>query len=173
MDEIKGDEQLARLYKAVKETGDKELRKELLGGIRKATKPLPQAIKGAARSKLPSSGGLASLIGRASITSRTRTTFSSQHDVGVRLIGQSERPSSKSDRKGKKGQEKPPSRYHDMAALDRGILRHPLFGNRKHWFSQDIEPGFWTNTINHHADETERAIRRAMDHVAKKLAEAP
>ena len=171
MVEIRGDYQLARLYQSVKATGDNGLRKELLAGIRTATKPLPKAIKAAARTQLPSGGGLGALIAKSSIVSRTRTTASAQHDVGVRLVGQSERPSSKSKRKQRaaSGQTKPPSRFHDLAAIDKGDLRHPLFGNRRSWHSQDVEPGFWTETANEHADDVERGIRGAMNDVALKI----
>jgi len=32
----------------------------------------------------------------------------------------------------------------DMKALNRGIVRHPLFGMRAHWYEQGITPGMWT-----------------------------
>jgi hypothetical protein len=30
----------------------------------------------------------------------------------------------------------------DVAALNRGMLRHPLFGNRGHWYAQRVKSGF-------------------------------
>lgn len=167
--DVRGDEQLERLYRRIRDVGDNELRKELLRGIRVAVKPLPAAIKGAARSDLPSRGGLAGQMGRASISSRTRTASSKHGEAGVRLIGQKERESSKTARKGKKGNARPPSRYIDIASLDRGRLRHPLFGNRSHWYEQQIKPGFWTQTINRRADDVERDVVQAMDNIAAKI----
>jgi len=167
--DIRGDEQLERLYKRIKDVGDNELRKELLRGIRVAVKPITVAVKAAARSDLPQRGGLAAEMGRASITSRTRTTKSKQHEVGVRLIGQKEREASKSARKGKKGNDRPPSRYLDIVALDRGRLRHPLFGDRGHWYEQQIKPGFWTHTIDGQADVVQRDLVQVMDNVADKI----
>ena len=35
----------------------------------------------------------------------------------------------------------------DLKALNRGRLRHPLFGNRKHWYEQSIPPGMWDDAI--------------------------
>lgn len=169
--EVAGGEQLAALYRRVREAGDNDLRRELLRGIRVAVKPLPVAVKAAARSTLPSRGGLAGMVAGASITSRTRTTASRQQDVGVRLIGQRERDRSKAARKGKKGAERPPSRFVDIAAVDRGVIRHPVFGNREAWVSQQVRPGFWSGTINERADEVERDIVQAMDRVAAKIAD--
>lgn len=168
--DVRGDEQLEQLYKRIRAVGDNDLRKELLRGIRVAVRPLPIAIKAAARSDLPQGGGLADEMGRAAISSRTRTASSKHGDAGVRLIGQKEREASKSARKGKKGKEKPPSRFIDIRALDRGEIRHPLFGNRKHWYSQQIKPGFWTDTINERADDVERDLVQSLDNVAAKLA---
>ena len=167
---IEGARDLERLYLRVRAVGDNELRKELLRGIRVAVKPLPVAIKAAAKSDLPSSGGLGASIARSSITSRTRTSSSSHGEAGVRLIGQKEREASKSARRGKKGKAKPPARYLDIASLDRGRLRHPLFGNRERWFSQQVKPGFWTNTINERADEIQRDLVQVLDDVAGKIA---
>ncbi|HWU31444.1 MAG TPA: hypothetical protein VN108_01150 [Marmoricola sp.] len=31
----------------------------------------------------------------------------------------------------------------DMKSLNRGIIRHPLFGNKKFWFVKNINPGMW------------------------------
>ena len=165
--DIRGDEQLARLYQRVKSTADGDLRKELLKGIRHAVKPLTAKIKNAAEDHLP--GELGRQIKRASIVSRTRPTASSQPDVGVRVIGQKDRDQSKANRRGLKGLSKPSSRYMDIAAMDKGTIRHPLFGNRNHWYEQQVKPGFWTKTIDLQAESIERDLVQIMDEVAEKL----
>lgn len=166
---IEGARELEALAARIKAVGDNDLRKELLRGIRAAVKPLPVAIKAAARSDLPQSGGLAAQIGRSSIVSRTRTSASRKSEPGVRLIGQKERDASKAARKGKTGNAKPPSRFMDFASIDRGWIRHPLFGNRERWFSQQIKPGFWTETINARADDVQRDLVQVLDDVAEKI----
>lgn len=35
----------------------------------------------------------------------------------------------------------------DYQALNRGRLRHPLFGNRKFWYNQPIPAGFFTDSV--------------------------
>jgi hypothetical protein len=44
----------------------------------------------------------------------------------------------------------------DVNSLNRGRLRHPLFGNRNHWYDIRIRPGF----INVAADQTFKDVRR-------------
>lgn len=168
--DIRGDEQLERLYKRIRAAGDNDLRKELLRGIRVAVKPLVPLVKDAARSDLPQRGGLADEVASSQVSSRTRTTSSRDHSAGVKLVAQKERPASKAARKGKKGADKPSSRYFDLAAIDRGEVRHPVFGNRREWAKTNVKPGFWTDTINDHDDEIERDIVQAMDNVAAKIA---
>lgn len=35
----------------------------------------------------------------------------------------------------------------DLQSLDRGRLRHPLFGNRGHWYDQPVRRGWWTLSL--------------------------
>lgn len=42
--------------------------------------------------------------------------------------------------------------------------RHPLFGNKNHWYqSRPVHPGWFSDTIADSADEIERAIGNALD----------
>ena len=52
-----------------------------------------------------------------------------------------------------------------------GTLRHPLFGNRKYWYSQDVDgQGWWTTVLNArlpvHVEEFTDALMRIMDRLA-------
>ena len=49
------------------------------------------------------------------------------------------------------------------AILNRGRLRHPLFGNRNFWFNQDVKPGFFTDTIAADADGIRKRVFDAID----------
>ena len=33
---------------------------------------------------------------------------------------------------------------HNLAAINSGTLRHPLFGNRDYWYDTPVKPGFFT-----------------------------
>jgi hypothetical protein len=42
--------------------------------------------------------------------------------------------------------------------------RHPLFGNKNHWFqSRPVRPGWFTDTVGDSADSIERGIANALD----------
>src|SRR5437879_534039 len=101
---IEGAEKLAAIGKRLKEIGDKELKKQLAAGLRKAAAPMVQAVQGSAESTLPHTGGLAALIGDAKVTVSNRL---SGNNVGVRITA------------------KLPGV--DLGSLDRGRLRHPVF----------------------------------------------
>lgn len=47
----------------------------------------------------------------------------------------------------------------DLRSLDQGRLRHPLFGNRGHWYQQKVPKGWWTKSLNRAAD---RKVRKEM-----------
>lgn len=60
----------------------------------------------------------------------------------------------------------------DLWSLDRGRLRHPLFGNRRHWYQQSVKPGWWSQSLQRAADdEVKREILQALDRVAAKVTE--
>lgn len=53
-------------------------------------------------------------------------------------------------------------RRRDLPTLNRGILRHPLFGNRSHWYSQTrgVKRGFVTDGVRRSEGRIVRAVRR-------------
>lgn len=142
-----GVDELAEVGRRLKETGDKELRRDLLRGMNRATKPVKAKVKAAALRDLPRRGGLNRVVASARISTRTRT---SGNNPAVFLTGK------------KSG--------HDLRAIDRGRLRHPVFGNREVWVSQDVKPGWWSRTVAAEADEVGREVRRTLDEVARRLA---
>ena len=139
---IKGAEDLERLGKALKQVGDRELRLELLRAIRTATKPTHQQIRASARELLPHRGGLADLIARCSLSTRTRL---SGRSVGVRVQARSQ---------------------HDIRALDKGRLRHPLYGDREHWFQQYVREGWFSRPLF----ATGKAVRLEVSEAASRIA---
>lgn len=101
-----------------------DTRKALRKALTNATKPTRRKIRDAARERLPQKGGLAKWAGvMPALVTDFRT---GQQQVIIR------------DSK----------RGHDLKAIDRGRLRHPLYGNRNFWYEQQIAPGFFTDTIN-------------------------
>ena len=141
-----GASELAKVSAQLKAVGAKDLRKEMLRGIRNAAKPLVQDVKAAAESTLPHGGGLNRYVASAGIAPRTRT---SGPQVGVRLVGT-------------KGS-------HDLDAIDRGQVRHRVFGRGWAKKTEAVTPGFWSKTIPAHDDEIRRQIVAVLDDVMRRL----
>jgi hypothetical protein len=57
----------------------------------------------------------------------------------------------------------------EIAKIERGILRHPVFGNRERWVNQRIKPGFFSKTILKHQDILSTAVVEVMQRVAAKI----
>ncbi len=144
--QVTGAEQLVRLSAAVKLYGDKELRKDMLRGLRAAAKPMVASIKEEALSDLPHTGGLNEWVAKSRISPRTRTTGKS---AGVRISG------------AKSG--------HDLEAINRGRVRHPVYGHNR-WVSETVSSGWWERGALREADVVRRDLLVAMEEVAAKIA---
>ncbi len=57
----------------------------------------------------------------------------------------------------------------DLRSLDAGRLRHPLYGNRRHWYTQRVRAGFWTKTMRKEAKTVRKAMLAVADEVAREL----
>lgn len=53
-----------------------------------------------------------------------------------------------------------------LRRLDRGVLAHPLAGDREQWFRQDVEPGFFTGPARAAEPEVTRNLEDALSRVA-------
>jgi hypothetical protein len=58
----------------------------------------------------------------------------------------------------------------DAAAVDAGQLRHPLFGNRGHWYVTKVKPGFATGAVDETADQVADAVGDAIDKIVVEVA---
>jgi hypothetical protein len=57
----------------------------------------------------------------------------------------------------------------DVRSLDRGRLRHPLYGNRRHWYDQKVTPGWFTKTLQRQAERVRRELIGVLTDISKKL----
>lgn len=145
---IEGAEVLVRVAKAAKEAGDRQIRKDLLAGIRKGVKPVVEAIKEGAHLDLP--GGLGDQYGTAKIAVRTRATGK---NAGVRIQG---------PKKGKGA---------DMGRVDEtGEARHPVFANRAVWTPTSVSQGFAERAVERSADKAQAAVKNAMEDTLRRIA---
>lgn len=139
-----GAHQLEVLAKRLKATGDRELRKELLRGIREGTKGTKPDITRSLATRLPKRGGLAERMATSRISTKTKLSGST---VGVRLEARAP---------------------HDIRSMNAGRLRHKVFG-REQWVDQDVEPGAFTDPIEQDAPEIRSAVERVMRDVAHRI----
>ncbi len=143
-----GQEKLASVAAVLVASGDKDLQRELRRAMSRMTKPMRRAGRQGALQILPHRGGLDEHVASTARIS-TRVTLK-RNGVGVRIVGDSR------------------DNLHRMD--EQGIVRHPLFGNRKKWIDERIRPGWFTKplilTTN---DIGPREINKAIDDVADAL----
>lgn len=147
---VRGADKFGALAKALRAAGDKELKKELYRGINRAVKPLTEDVKRGTPKYLPRRYAF-ELAKSLKVRARRRAG----RDPSVRLVGQAKTPRGK-DR--------------DLASLNRGRLRHPLYGNRRYWYDQDVSPNWWDDPLFEGVGAVREEIVRVIDEVGDKIA---
>jgi len=125
-----------------------ELRKELAKGTRSALAPLKKEIPAAERVYMPTRYG-AILAGSTTVTNRVTTGDTLRATVRVHAQGKSE--------------------ARDVTALNRGILRHPRWGDRKHWYAQRVRPGIVDDPVEEARKRVVANAEDARDRIADKI----
>lgn len=143
--QIKGAEKFSEVAKALKQAGDKELRKELYSSLNRAAKPMITEAKKSADAKLPKSGGLNKRVAKARISVRRRA--GGRPSVKIVASGMSQ-----------------------LGLINRGRVRHLVYGRApmvdqaipeaKDWFTDPMQAG---------AQQVRREIVKALDAVARRL----
>lgn len=127
------------VQRSMQRASEREVKKTLRRIVTQETKPTRRVIKETARDELPKRGGLnkwAAVMPRAVTDFRPgRSSVKIQH----RKSG------------------------HDMKALNRGRLRHPVYGNKKNWVMQSITPGFFERGIAKDEGDLKRRVMTAID----------
>jgi hypothetical protein len=59
--------------------------------------------------------------------------------------------------------------HRDVSSLNRGTLRHPLFGNRRHWYAQRVRPGFVDQPVQRLRPVVIREVDAACSRVAAQV----
>lgn len=113
---------IAQVHARLDRVGRRELARELRRELVKQSKPARQRVKRYEQDALPS--------GMDRSYSKVPSQLVSVSKAGVKVLWKHQRGKS------------------DLKALNRGRLRHPLFGNRKHWYEQQIPSGMWDKAID-------------------------
>ena len=141
-----GSEQLAALAARLKIAGEKGLRTQLLRGLKSGADPLVKKVAEAARSQLPHGGGLNEQVAGQKVKVQVRT---GARTAGVRLT----------------------TTAPDTEMTDKGFVRHPVYGNRKKWVTQQIPAakGWWSKTLEDGAPDVQPELASAMERVALEI----
>lgn len=143
--QVRGLEEFKRLAVVMKAEGNPitgDVRKSLLAELRAAGKPVTVAIRSAYASEMPRRGGLASRLAGARVATRTRLAGKS---AGTQIVATVP--------------------GWDLDAIEGGIIRHPVFGNRANWVSQNVPSEVAGKAFLAMYPEMERAVDAAIDRV--------
>lgn len=149
---VRGAEKLRALSRALNEAAEKDLRRELYRRMSRAVAPLTEKVKGSLPRFLPDR--YADELSRT-LKFRTTRRLDRSKNPGVSLWATASTPRGKP---------------RNLAALNRGRLRHPLYGDRRHWFNQPVTPGFWDKPLEDSADEVRRELVNVLDDIGRELA---
>jgi hypothetical protein len=149
-----GADELARSLNAVavrlRELGDGGLARELQTTVGRAVDPLKDRIPAALRPHLPDR--YADEL-EAELKVRRSTSLGAAGDTAQVTVLASTSGSKK----------------RKLRQLDDGILRHPVFGNRKvTWPTQSVTPGWFSDPVEESVPAVRDAIEQALDNVVEK-----
>lgn len=139
---VDGD-QLRVVKRELNRLGDKDLKKALYAGLNRATKPMRAAALERGTTRLPQRGGLSRRV-----ASRTKLGTSTTRG-GVAVF----------------------ARNRSQARLiDKGLVRHPVYGNRSVWVTSAVPPGWFTDPMLDGAPVARREVMALLDDVARQAA---
>lgn len=143
---------IAALSRDLRKMGEKDLPKAMRAAGKRIGEPAGELIRQAALDTLPKGGELNVWVG-GRIRSSTLVRLSGKK-VGIRI---------KTKHRGQKG-------LSDLGALNRGQARHPLFGDKEHWYLTPVEAGFVGKALEPMADTAEQEFLAAVDEIVRAYA---
>ena len=138
--------ELEALAFRLRRAGDGELVREVTRAMRDAVVPVQEQIREGLKPHLPdvyASALNADL--RLGVSVRT-----GERDPGVAVTGQAA------------------GKTRRLRSLDAGELHHPLWGDREHWYRQEVQPGWFTGPAQDAGPQVRTAIEKALEDVAAK-----
>lgn len=117
-----------------------KVQKELTDANVETAKRIRSDIAKVAASILPKRGGLAGRVAGMDIKVERKTD-------GAQIVGTSD---------------------YDVVAIDQGTVRHLVYGHGP-LVTQSVTPGFWTKTIESHADDFESGMVKSLEKINDRL----
>lgn len=132
--------------------GRKDLSKQMADALERASRPVQAAIAASAAATLPSGYGPTFVASLAHRRSRRSSGQRAQVILRTYADGMKER--------------------RDIRALERGILRHPLYGHyERAWYVTRFQAGFHQRGTDGAADEVQAEMVKVVADFAQKLIE--
>ncbi len=138
-------DKLDLVARVLRDLGDKDLSRELFRGLNRATTKLKADAKDEAGRRLPQRGGLAQRVAGARLSTRRK----GGRNPGVAIVA--------------KGMDQ-------LAAMDAGQVKHPVYGNRDVWVSQQVTGGWFSDPMAAGKDDVARDVEEVLDDLAAKIA---
>lgn len=145
---IRGGAELRYVAAELRRQAARGLTNELRRAQRAAVRPLQTAIRAEAGLTLPQAGGYAPLMART--VKATAVGLGLKMRIRVFARGRTE--------------------LRDVAAVNAGRLRHPLFGDRKHWYVTHVRPGFVDRPVDELGDRVVSESLDALERVGRAIA---
>ena len=124
------------------------VQRELYAAVQRSGRRVVDAAKEGAQ-VLPRGGGLAARVAGANY----RVQLKGGRNPGVRVTA--------TERSGKPV---------DLNSIDRtGWVRHPLYGNRRHWYTTATTPGWFTRAAETATDGARAEIEEAVDRIEREI----
>lgn len=146
---LTGADGFLKLSKALKGAGSGAMRKELNKRLKAAAKPVIEQSRAEALRTLPQRGGYAVLVARAPQRIQVRT---GARTAGVRVIVARDKSSAR--------------------RANRGLIRHPVFGNRDVWVDQQLATSGWFDgpaqaALPEMREAAEKAMQSIVDDIVR------
>lgn len=149
---VTGGTDLARTREALRRVGDKALSRKMSKALQSAARPLGPEVRREIPRALPL--GYAPELSRSM---RFRTSVrerSGYARVQIRVYGDGRR------------------QRRDVPTINRGTLRHPLFGNRNRWYAQRVRPGFVDRPVDRLIPGVVDQMQTVVDAVAEQITQS-
>lgn len=125
------------------------LRRELRNELKDAARPMGDAVREHVALYVPS--GYAPVLAAAVTVTPMQSLRGATAGLKLRVTAKGRR------------------QRRQVGVIDKGILRHPVYGNRDVWVSQRVKPGFASDPLYDSSDEArdqiQQAIRKAIEKV--------
>ncbi len=142
---VTGIDKFAGLSRRLADAADHGLGDQLRQAIEHIEPGLRESLRSSALRTLPKRGGLNRVIADTPIVTRWDITGDT---VGFTLTAR--------------------SRY-NVSRINYGRVVHPLFGDRRHWYTESVTPGWWSTPITEAEPKAREGVQGAMDTVARQI----